>query len=61
MSSTTTANTLYEVMKEFNMEAFITFLNGKNLGLNKNEIPIFCDQGIDGYIHPTQNSSVHKK
>jgi hypothetical protein len=37
MSSTTTANTLYEFMKEFDMGAFITFLNGKNLGLGLNE------------------------
>ena len=47
MSSTTT-NTSYEVVKEFDPEAFITFLNGKKLGLNEDEIQIFRDQGIDG-------------
>ncbi|CAG8643726.1 11585_t:CDS:1, partial [Paraglomus brasilianum] len=47
-TSATTDNTLYKVVKEFDAEALITFLNGKSLGLNKNEIQILRDQEIDG-------------
>lgn len=48
MSSTITTNTLYEVVKEFDTKAFITFLIEKKLGLNENEIQSFYDQRIDG-------------
>ncbi|CAB4408267.1 unnamed protein product [Rhizophagus irregularis] len=48
MSSTTTADISYEVVKEFDTEAFITFLIKKKLGLNENEIQNFYDQRIDG-------------
>ncbi|RGB25410.1 hypothetical protein C1646_667276 [Rhizophagus diaphanus] len=48
MSSTTAANISYEVVKEIDKKAFITFLIEKKLDLNENEIQSFYDQGIDG-------------
>ena len=47
MSTSTTEPSVKEV-EGYNTDALITFLNGKKLGLNENEIQIIRDQGIDG-------------
>ena len=48
MSTSTTTEPSVEEVEGYNTDALITFLNGKNFGLNENEIQIIRDQGIDG-------------
>ncbi|GBB96446.1 hypothetical protein RclHR1_27590005 [Rhizophagus clarus] len=48
MSTSTTTEPSVEEVEGYNTDALITFLNGKNFGLNENKIQIIRDQGIDG-------------
>ncbi|CAG8755701.1 19021_t:CDS:2 [Rhizophagus irregularis] len=48
MSASTTIEPSVEEVEGYNTDALITVLNGKNFGLNENEIQIIHEQGIDG-------------
>ncbi|PKC04591.1 kinase-like protein [Rhizophagus irregularis] len=48
MSASTTIEPSVEEVEGYNTDALITVLNGKNFGLNENEIQIIREQGIDG-------------
>jgi hypothetical protein len=61
MSTSTTTEPSVEEVEGYNTDALITFLNGKNFGLNENEIKIIRDQGIDGISFLMLNKEMFKE